>query len=105
MILAHIITNNKRQAMEIINLLMDKKLLLHAIVSEKMVYQKKEAGGALEASKQTLIIGKTKALLFQAINQELKDKYPENMPWLYSIPIIYMDEDQITFLRANTAKV
>ena len=40
MILAHIITNNKRQAMEIINLLMDKKLLLHAIVSEKIVYKK-----------------------------------------------------------------
>ena len=41
MILAHIITHNKEQALKIIHLLMDKKLILQAAVSEKIIYQKK----------------------------------------------------------------
>ncbi len=91
--------------MEIIHLLMEKELLLHAIVSEKKVYQKKAVGGNLISNIQTLIIGKTKALLFKTINQELKKAYPNNMPILYSIPIVYMDDEQTAFLRAHTAEV
>lgn len=41
MILAHIIAKDKTQALQIINLLMDKNLLLQAAVSEKTVYEKK----------------------------------------------------------------
>ena len=105
MILAHIITQDKEQAMEIINLLMDKKLLFHAIVSEKVVYQKNGCSGKLESGVQTLIIGKTKALLFSTINKLLLKKYPQHMPLLYSVPIVYMDEGQATLLRSHTAEV
>ncbi|MFD0798970.1 hypothetical protein ACFQZJ_15970 [Maribacter chungangensis] len=105
MILAHIMATDRVQALEIIDLLMDKKLLLQAAVSEKTIYQKKTEKGELVSEHRTLIIGKTKGLLFSAINKELKKHFVENMPMLYSVPIIYMDEELADLLRENTAKV
>lgn len=105
MILAHIMAYDKQQALEIISLLMDKKLLLQAAVTEKTMYEKKSAEGGLIRENRTLIIGKTKGLLFNTINEVLKKHFSENMPMLYSIPIVYMDEELATLLRENTAKV
>lgn len=105
MILAHIMAHNSIQALDIINLLMDKKLLLQAAVSDKTMYQKKSADGTLISENRTLIIGKTKALLFTTINEVLKKHFSEEMPMLYSVPIIYMDDELATLLRENTAKV
>ena len=78
MILAHIMAHDRKQALEIINLLMDKKLLLQAAVSDKEMYEKKTANGELIC---------------------------EKMPMLYSVPIIYMDDELASLLRENTAKV
>lgn len=105
MILAHIITKNKEQALEIIEALLDRKLLLHAAVSKKTVYKKGESNSKLKSTKQTLIIGNTEALLFNDINQILKTHFAKNMPILYSVPIVYMNEELATVLRNNTAEV
>lgn len=105
MILAHIISKNKKQALKIIEILLEKKLLLHAALSKKTVFQYNKTHAKLEKQKHTLIIGKTKALLFNAINRELKDHFPENMPMLYAVPIVYMDDELATILRKSTAKV
>lgn len=105
MILAHIMAQDRKLALEIINLLMDKKLLLQAAVSEKEMCEKKSANGELICEKRTLIIGKTKALLFTTINDVLKKHFSEKMPMLYSVPIIYMDDELASLLRENTAKV
>lgn len=104
MILAHIITNNKKQALQIVGLLLEKKLLLHAAISKKTVYRFNKKRNFLQSQKQTLIIGKTKALLFSTINRELKDHFKKNMPMLYAVPIVYMDEDLADILRTSTAK-
>lgn len=105
MILAHIISKNKKQALKIIAILLEKKLLLHAAISKKTVYQYNKDQLRVEKQKHTLIIGKTKALLFNTINKELKDHFSENMPMLYAAPIVYMDEELATILRKSTAKV
>lgn len=105
MILAHIMANNKTQALEIIHLLMDKKLLLQAAISDKTIFQKKTGSGKLVNEKRTLIIGKTKGLLFTTINEVLKAAFKDNMPMLYAVPIIYMDDSLALLLRENTAKV
>ncbi|MFS4468718.1 hypothetical protein [Maribacter sp. 2210JD10-5] len=105
MILAHIIVRDKEQAMEIASCLTRKKLILNAGISVKEVFELNKRTKKLERKEQTLIIGKTKALLFAEINNALKTKYKETMPWLYAIPIVYMDEEQTIFLRANTAKI
>jgi uncharacterized protein involved in tolerance to divalent cations len=105
MILAHIIAKNKKQALQIIAVLLEKKLLLHAAISKKTVFKNIDNQLQLKKQKQTLIIGKTKGLLFNSINQELKNRFSENMPMLYAVPIIYMDEEIATILRSSTAKV
>ncbi len=105
MILTHIIAKNKKQALQIIGVLLEKKLLLHAAISKKTVFKFNEKAMKLEKQKQTLIIGKTKALLFNTINKELKEHFFENMPMLYAVPIVYMDEELAATLRANTAKI
>ncbi|WP_411029017.1 hypothetical protein [Spongiimicrobium sp. 3-5] len=91
--------------MQIINTLITKNLLYNATVSEKTVYERKKGGNTLGSSKQTLIIGKTKALLFSAINEELRNKYPKNMPLLYSLPIVYADIHQAKELMENTKEI
>lgn len=105
MILAHIIVRDKEQTMDIIKLLTAKDLLYSAGISTKKIYKKNKKTGVLEYLEQTLIIGKTKSLLFSVINKLLKEKYPEKMPMLYAIPIIHMDEEQLDILREHTAKV
>ncbi len=105
MILAHIIAKDTVQALEIIHLLIDEKLLLQAAISEKTIFEKKTSDGKLISEKRTLIIGKTKALLFSIINEVLKRNFKKNMPMLYAVPIVYMDDELATLLRENTAKV
>jgi uncharacterized protein involved in tolerance to divalent cations len=105
MILAHIMAVNRSQALEIVDLLMDKELLFQAAISEKTIYRRKTEGGKLISEHRTLIIGKTKGLLFNTINKELKKYFFVDMPMLYAVPIIYMDEELAQLLRENTAKV
>jgi len=105
MILTDIIAKNKKQALKIVDILMQKRLLLHAAISKKIIYHRHSETGQLIRKKQTLIIGKTKALLFNEINKELKNQFTENMPLLYAVPIVYMDEELATILRSNTAKI
>ena len=105
MILVHIIAKNKGQSLKIIDLLIEKKLLFKAAVSEKTVYHKKRADKKLFGTKQFLIIGTTKALLYNEINKELQKTFPKHMPEFYSIPVVYMNEKQADRLKETTAEV
>lgn len=105
MILAHIMVKTKRQAKEIVTLLLAQKLVYSASITTKKVYINNRQTDEVSSEKQTVIAGKTKALLFSTINEILRTNYAENMPILYAVPIIYMDEEQIQMLREKTAKV
>lgn len=105
MVLAHILAHNKNQALTIIDILINKNLFLDAVISEKTIYTKNETTGQLDAKSHPLIIARTKALLFQTIDQELKKHYPNHMPGLYAVPIVYMNEDQAHEIREKTAKI
>ena len=41
-----------------------------------------------------LLTGKTKGLLFTAIDNLLNEKYPVDLPEIYSLPIVHMDWEQ-----------
>ncbi|MGB5437130.1 MAG: hypothetical protein WBM98_14640 [Maribacter sp.] len=105
MVLTHILTDTKEQALNCIDILLDKKLLLDASLSEKTTYFKNESSHKLESKSNILIIGRTKALLFQSIDQVLQKYYPNNMPSLYAVPIVYMNDDQSDAIREKTAKI
>lgn len=105
MVLVHIICKHQKQCDEIISYLFENKLVLDAWVSEKAVYMNREDQYEGSKKRQILIMCKTKALLFNEINDQLSNKYKKNMPILYCVPIIYMNPDQAERLRAQTAKI
>jgi uncharacterized protein involved in tolerance to divalent cations len=105
MVLIHIVTDSEEQAIEITDLLIEKKLILNALMIEKSKMRKRLKDGTFETHPQTLVIGKTKGLLFNDIDLLLREKYKENMPTLYSIAIVNMDWDQADELMTETLKI
>jgi uncharacterized protein involved in tolerance to divalent cations len=105
MILLHIITDDKDQAVEIADFLMKEKLMLSATILENISGRRRTLDDEIQSVKQTLVIGKTKALLFNTIDEHLRKKYKENMPIIYSLPIVNMDWEQANELIQGTTKV
>jgi uncharacterized protein involved in tolerance to divalent cations len=103
MILLHIISDDEEQAIEIANFLIEKDLILDTTLLEK-VSMRKKINNQIESMSKTLIMGKTKAILFDAINELLKEKYKENMPVIYSLPIVFMDWEDSKELANEVAK-
>lgn len=105
MILVHISIRKKKDAKAIAQLLLAENLIFTANISSKKIYEKNPDTDEIVSKKQTIITGKTKALLFNTINQLLRENYPNDMPMVYAVPIIYMDAEQTQLLRNQTAKV
>lgn len=105
MVLLHVITSEQKQASEILNLLLDEKLILEAIIHEQIVVAKKNNKGTLENETQTMIVAKTKALLFNKIETILRERYSNQIPVVYSTPIVDMDAQHSKELITKTAKV
>ena len=51
------------------------------------------------------ITGKTKSLLFNEIDDRIRNKYPRNIPEIYSHPITDMDWELATRLKSETEKI
>lgn len=100
MILLHIISDQEEQANEIVDFLIEENLILEAVLLEKVSVRKKEG-----STNQTLIMGKTKALLFNTIDSLLREKYKEKIPVIYSLPIVNMDWEQSKSLKEDIRKV
>ncbi|MBT8183861.1 MAG: divalent cation tolerance protein CutA [Eudoraea sp.] len=105
MILLRIGVGDKKQAEEIIHLLLAKKLIFSPTLSQQESFISAEETGHIQTKEKFLICGQTKALLFEQINTELSQKYPNNMPLLYALPIVYMDPGQSEELKSATRKI
>jgi hypothetical protein len=105
MILLHVVTESKSQAVEIADFLIERKLILDAVISDEVAVRKMSENGEFRTAKQTLVMGRTKSLLFNYIDQKLRKRYPEKMPVLYSVAIVNMDWEQSDLLINKTAKV
>jgi uncharacterized protein involved in tolerance to divalent cations len=103
MILIHIGTTDEKQVWEIVDFLENEKLIMDVIVLNAMSRIKKKANITLQP--HYLILGKTKALLFDIIDKTVREKYKDNLPSIYSTPIVNMDWDQRIELQEKTAKV
>lgn len=104
MILIHISCNTLTQALEIGDFLLNEKLLYNAMISEKLL-NKHLQHGQKKGVEQTLVIGTTKALLFNEIKDAVRVHFSDDVPLIYAMPIIYMDEDQTEKLQTETQKV
>lgn len=102
MVLLHMIADTVEQADEIAEVLTEEKLVLSALIQPG---GRMKTQGRAEAEDRTLILAQTKGLLFNAIDERLRKMYPEQMPVLYSVPIVNMDWEQADVLVAKTAKI
>lgn len=107
MILLHIISPDHQQIKDISDYLSQKKLILNPIIIENAQSRKLDEadGKTVTSTSHYLLIGKTKGLLFNEIDLKLREKYPSNMPILYSLPITHMDWEQADELINKTVKI
>jgi len=91
MMILQILSQDEGQVQEIADYLLKEELIANAMLSEKMMVKTKSANGTIVSSKQYKLQGISKSLLFQEINHKLKLLYGDNMPMLYSEPIILID--------------
>lgn len=105
MVQLHIITEDIDQANEITTLLYEEKLVLNEYILREVVGRHPNDNGKLTSVNEVLIVATTKALLFNPINKLLRQKYSNNMPIMYAVPIVYMDEIQTEDLKHGTTKV
>lgn len=105
MVQLHIICKDSEQAKEITTLLYEERLVLNEIIVNDVTGRHPNDDGELTSIEEVLIIGTTKALLFNAIDELLQLKYPDKMPIIYATPIVYMNIKQSDYLKSNTYKV
>lgn len=89
--LIHVRSTSKQQINEVIDLLLDEKLILDPMVLENVYLRKKTQQGVYENEKQFLMVAKARALHFVKIESILQNKYNEKTPDIYSLPIVNMD--------------
>jgi len=77
---------------------------MYIVFNSVVVWEKSEEGIFITVEK-TMIMGKTKSLLFNYIDANLRELYSDNMPVRYSVAIVNMDWEQSDRLISKTAKV
>ncbi len=105
MILLHIISPSYKQLNEVAEFLVNKRLIIDALVQGCMGFRLHEAKGKVESQQVNLLVGKTKALLFDTIEQTLRSRYGDDMPEIYSVPIVNMNWEKSRELADNTIKI
>ncbi|MDA0196517.1 MAG: hypothetical protein O2887_15830, partial [Bacteroidetes bacterium] len=73
--------------------------------SDECVSSYKNDSGVIEEIPTNLIIGRTKAMLFNTIEKLLEDKYGDHMPVIYGMPIVNMDFKHAEKLKEEIRQV
>lgn len=70
-------------------------LLANVMISDGLSFKYRNDDGEVIGTRQYVLKGISKSLLFSKINSRLKDTYGDKMPLLYSEPLIMMDSMQM----------
>lgn len=104
MIQLSVCSSDLRQIEEIARLLLKERLIVSVRIYSEMRLLTLEKGEIKEA-KTYQLTGKTKALLFPAIDKRIRERFADNIPEIYSLAIVNMDWEQADQLISDTAKV
>ena len=97
MILLHICGQDQDQIEEIARVLLSENLIMD--VNLNVASQRFELSGeTFKRSSWVQLTGKTKSLLFSTIDDRITELFPDNLPEIYSLPIVDMDWDQASKL-------
>lgn len=75
--------------------LLKANLLANVMISDELSFRNRDDNGEVIKTRQYVLKGISKSLLFSKINSRLRDAYGDKMPLLYSEPLIMMDPIQM----------
>ena len=90
MIQLHIITKKPEQVKGILETLINGGLITGAAIFDTTSSYKSDKG-EIKTVSSNILIGRTKAMFFNKIEKLLENKYGDNIPAIYGMPIINMD--------------
>ena len=105
MISLTIISETYEQSDEIIRLLLKKRLVIEGTIQTNANCYRLDTNRHVKETNSAMLICTTKSLLFPEIDEILREKYTNNLPILYSVPIVNMDWEQLKTLREETQSV
>ena len=105
MVLIHVLTKDSTQASAVTEVLIKEDLVLNVVRRSPVELTEKDASGQLTSTSRTFLMAQTKALLFNKIDQRLRELYGDDMPALYSVPIVNMDWEQANQLVESITRV
>ncbi|MDE0771506.1 MAG: divalent cation tolerance protein CutA [Salibacteraceae bacterium] len=93
-------STSEKQILEIAELLIKERYVidLNILPNHKRLSLENEK---IISSDLFLLTGKTKGLLFTTIDELLNEKYPTDLPEIYSLPIVHMDWEQLKQLTED----
>lgn len=100
MILVTITDKSEKKIIQIAQDLLELKMLIDVDINNHIT-----RFNGIESVNYSTLTAKTKALLFQDINDRIKSIWEHNMPEIYSTPIIHMDWEQSKRLMERIEKV
>lgn len=104
MILAYIISNSREEAETIAVDLLEKNLVYSVNLIPDIPSMRKENGKIVKLQR-TIVLAKTKALLYPKIESEVKRVQTTGTAILFSIPISQMSQDLFDNIQEATLKV
>ena len=105
MMILQILSKDEAQVQEIADYLLKEELIANAMLPEAIQVKTKSDDGTIANSKQYRLQGISKSLLFQEINNRLKQRFGDSMPLLYSEPIILIDPVHQDMILESITKV
>lgn len=104
MILAYIISNSRKEAEEIALDLLEKKLVYSVNLIPDVTSMRRENDKIVKLTR-TIVLAKTKALLYPQIEQEAKRVQTSGSVIVFSMPISQMSQDLFDNIQSSTLKV
>ncbi len=104
MMVLHIEATDFDQAVRIAEALLSKKLIYDVSFFKADKSTPLQNGDTNEGEK-TVLSAKSKSILYHSIEEELKLMFGENLPTMFSQPIIQMPPEQFAAIRSETEKL
>ncbi|NAS12677.1 hypothetical protein [Poritiphilus flavus] len=102
MILLKILLDDRSEAEKAIRVLLDKNLIFDAFLYPAEHFS--QTADKIKGDPKFMVEARTRALLFERLQQEIRQMYPDKRPPLFAVPKVYMDSEQTKNLKKKTMK-
>jgi uncharacterized protein involved in tolerance to divalent cations len=104
MILAYIISNSAKEAEEIATDLLEKELVFSVNIIPNIKSMRRNGKNIIKLER-TIVLAKTKSLLYKKIEAEVKRVQTTGSAILFSMPLTQMSQNLFDSIQQNTLRV